>query len=552
MKAILEQAISRGVHKLYDIDVVADVTGVEPQFGDYTTNVAFQLAARLKLAPQAIAEALATAVVDDAIQSVEPAGAGYLNLRLKDEWLWRQLQRTVEPGLKGQSIVIEYSDPNPFKILHAGHIYTTVVGDAIARLLEAAGAKVHRVNYGGDVGRHVATTMWAIIKKFGGEHPAKLDDIPEADRAAWLANCYVEGTRAYEEDENAKAEITAINKHIYDLYATNDHESPLAIIYWTCRRWSYEAFDAFYARFGTKMDKYYPESEVVEIGLQAVRQQIGKVFEESQGAVVFKGEKYGLHTRVFINSEGLPTYEAKEVGLIIKKSKDFAADRSIIITGNEQQEYMAVVMKAIEQFRPDLTNTTQYVPHGMLRLAEGGKMSSRKGNIVTALEVLEITSKAASEVAGKNDERVVLAAIKYAFLKQRIGGNIVYDAKESVNILGNSGPYLQYAHARARSILAKIAAKGEGNYAALEPEERLLLRKLSDYTAVVESAISGLAPHGICTYLYDVSQVFNRFYESNRVIGSPRQAIRLSLVETYADILRDGLGLLNIPAPDKV
>ncbi len=128
-----------------------------------------------------------------------------------------------------------------------------------------------------------------------------------------------------------------MNKRVYQLKASDDHASPFAHIYWTCRTWSYEAFDAFYARLGTHLEKYYPESEIAELGLQTVREHIGPVFEESEGAIVFKGEKYGLHTRVFINSQGLPTYEAKEVGLILQKYEDYHFDRSIVITATNSK-----------------------------------------------------------------------------------------------------------------------------------------------------------------------------------------------------------------------
>jgi arginyl-tRNA synthetase len=147
---------------------------------------------------------------------------------------------------------------------------------------------------------------------------------------------------------------------------------------------------------------------------------------------------------------------------------------------------------------------------------------------------------------------VYLAAVKYTFLKSRIGGDIVFDVQESVTLEGNSGPYLQYAHARARSILAKVDGKPADIDGLLEKDERSLLRKLSEYPAVVERAVDELLPHHICTYLYELAQDFNRFYEHNRVIGDERQAVRVRLVTEYADVLQGGLRLLNIPAPERM
>jgi arginyl-tRNA synthetase len=289
---------------------------------------------------------------------------------------------------------------------------------------------------------------------------------------------------------------------------------------------------------------------VADLGLKTVRDHIGKVFEESDGAVVFKGEPYGLHTRVFINQQGLPTYEAKDVGLIAKKYEDYHFDRSVILTDYEQQEYMAVVLKAIEQFWPELARATTYIPHSKLKLLGGIKMSSRKGNIVRAIEVLNMTAEALRAVGRTPDDVVVLGAVKYAFLKHRIGGDdIIYDPEESISLDGNSGPYLQYAHARARSILKKAGAN-PAEIETLEVGERSLARKISEYPEAAEKAVAELMPHHICTYLYELAQAFNRFYEHNRVIGNERQDVRVQLVTSYADTLKAGLKLLGITAPD--
>jgi arginyl-tRNA synthetase len=555
MKQELEQAIAGVCKKLFGSNDPVVLDRTEEQFGDYATNVALRLSKQLQQNPREVAQEIAKNLqsLDTSIAKVEVAGPGFINLTLTDEALWGLSGQPPAQTLAGKTIVAEYSDPNPFKILHAGHIYTTVVGDAIANLLQLAGAQVHRVNYGGDVGLHVGKTMWAILKKLSGEMPDKLDEIKEAERPAWLSARYIEGNTAYEDEEAAKTEIMALNKRVYQLQSDQDHDSAFARIYWTARQWSYEAFDAFYARIGTKLEKYYPESEVAEIGLQKVREHTGKVFSESDGAVVFKGEEYGLHTRVFITSQGLPTYEAKEVGLIIKKKEDYNFDRSVVITANEQQEYMAVALKAIEQFLPDLAKATQYIPHGLVKLSGGVKMSSRRGNIVPANEVLDVTAAANQKIHGKDDEQAVLGAIKYAFLKQRIGGDVIYNPEESVSLEGNSGPYLQYAHARARSILAKAQNEKRGmKNEELQEGERGLLRKISEYAEVVDRGVAEFMPHHICTYLYELAQVFNSFYEHNRVIGDDREATRLQLVQKYADTLKNGLTILSISAPERM
>jgi arginyl-tRNA synthetase len=280
------------------------------------------------------------------------------------------------------------------------------------------------------------------------------------------------------------------------------------------------------------------------------------IYEDSDGAVIFKGEPFGLHTRVFINKEGLPTYEAKDVGVSIKKWQDYHFDESIIITGNDIIEYMKVVLKSIEQFRSELSSRTKHVTHGNVKLSGGVKMASRKGNFLRAVDVLDMTADANEKAQGNRDEAPVLGAIKYAFLKFKIGADSIYEPGESVSLHGNSGPYLQYALARANSVINKKSAFSElgadlvaGSYSEYE---RNLLFKITEYKDVIQQATLELAPHTLCTYLYELAQVFNRFYENSQIVGDAREKIRIKLVKAYIAILGNGLTVLGIPTPEKM
>ena len=528
------------------------------EFGDFAVNAAMVFAKDLGRNPRELAEQLAEVLQGQAqFERVEVAGPGFINIWMSDGALLAAASgaATIKPkNLVGYTVVSEYSDPNPFKMLHVGHLYTSVVGDAISNLMRAAGGKVHAVNFGGDVGLHVGKTMWAVMRELGGERPEKLAEITESQRASWLTKCYVAGSQAYEEDSEAKQQMAALNKKVYELVVADDHDSDFAKLYWTCRAWSYQAFDAFYARIGSRFEKYYPESETAPLGLETVREQLAKgVYSESDGAVVFRGEDYGLHTRVFITSAGLPTYEAKDVGLILAKWRDYHFDRSVVITGNDIVEYMKVVLKSVEQFAPQIVAHTTHLTHGNVRLAGGLKMSSRKGNVLGAEEALDVVAEANRRANGVDDSDVVLGAVKYAFLKQRIGADLVFVPDESVSLEGNSGPYLQYAHARARSISRKSGVVGEADRkTTLQPDERLLARAVAEYPDVVQRSVDELMPHHVAVYLYELAQEFNRFYERNRVIGDEREAVRLHLVNDYADVLKDGLELLGISAPDHI
>ena len=555
MKTEIEQAIASACQDLFKVEVKPVVTRPDEQFGDYATNAALQLGKQLNKNPKEVAEEIAGKLEGHKLLASKPevAGPGFLNVRLSEEALWKLADQKVAQTLAGKVVVAEYSDPNPFKVLHAGHLYTTITGDAIASLLEHAGAKVHRLNYGGDVGLHVGKTMWAIVKFLGGELPEKLAVVPESDRLEWLSERYVEGNSAYDDEESAKSEIVEANKRIYQLHADDDHNSAFAQIYWTCRKWSYDGFDILYKQLEiSPFEKYIPESEVTLKGLEIVKQGLAKnIFVKSDGAVVFKGEDEGLHTRVFVNSNGLPTYETKDLGLAATKWQEYHFDLSVIITANDIVEYMKVVLIALAHFYPEVAERSKHFTHGVIKLPGGVKMSSRKGNILRATDILEAAKKANLAANKEENGKTVLAAVKYSFLKNRIGGDVIYDPAESVALEGNSGPYLQYAHARARSILNKSVVVA-GRATNLGAGERSLLRKIGEYSEVVDKSVEELMPHHICTYLYELAQIFNRFYEGNRVIGDPREAARIKLVRAYADILKNGLELLNIPAPEKM
>lgn len=551
---LLRDTISR----LYQLDVEPSLERPDAQFGDVATNVAMQLAKPLGRNPREIAEEVANELrASSNFQEVSIAGPGFINLRLTDAGLLAQARRDVLPRLVGTHMVVEYSCPNAFKELHTGHLYQTIFGDILCRILEAAGATVHRTSFGGDVGLHVAKCMWGIVATLEGEFPEKLQTIESTPfaRAQWISQAYVRGAGAYEEDEQAKQAIDNLNEQIYGFHERGDHESPLAQVYWTTRQWSYDYFDAFYDMIKVDHMRYYPESATMPVGMNVVREQLQKGnLQESEGAVVFVGdESKHLHTRVFVTSRGLPTYETKDIGVIWKEREDYQFVKRIIITGNDQKEYMRVVFAAAETFDPSLEGTMTHLTNGTVRFGDGSKMSSRLGNVSRAVDVIDVVREKVREIVQDDTivEDVALGAVKYVFAKYRLGGDIAFDIDETVSLAGNSGPYIQYAHARACSILAKATQRPQLE-GSCDEYERALLAKLGQYSEVVARAAEDMSAHGICNYLYELAQEFNRFYEKARIVGDEREAIRLGLVELYRDTLARGLGLLGIAAPDRL
>lgn len=542
-----ENKIVEAASKVAGIDIDgAELLPTDPAFGDLATNIALKLAGRAKRSPLELAKDICGELqVSGLFDEVSVAGPGFINLRLKTNTLFNLSRETLEKSLSGRKVVAEYGDPNPFKILHAGHLYTGIIGDAVSNLYEAAGAEVHRVNFGGDIGLHVAKCIWAMIKDSGSETEEKFNSLPDKEKMPWISACYIKGNEAYEAGGKEQAEIKALNARLYKVVGGEDPDSGLAKLYWSSRDYSYKYFEQFYARVGISFEKFYPESTVSDLGLMTVKKNTPSVYKESEGAVIFEGSKYGLFDNVFINGQGLPTYAAKDVGLIFSKYSDYRFDMSLVITGNDQKDYMSVVLKSVEQYAPELVNNTVHMTHGIVKLQGGVKMSSRLGNFLKADDVIDSVRTALSKNGREENPAVVNAAIKYAFLKQGIGGDIVLDVEESISISGNSGPYLQYSYARANKILEQ-ARPGEENVEELDQFERDLLVKCADYNRVLGEAIQQLKPVDICTYAHNLCQSFNRFYENCKVIGDPRQTVRLQIIAEFLSKLQSSFDLLGI------
>ena len=449
-------------------------------------------------------------------------------------------------------VVVEYTDPNPFKDFHIGHLMNNTIGESISRIIEASGAKLVRACYQGDVGLHVAKTVWGV-KRMLLDNPAIKKDFfgnffgLGKNPKIW-GRAYAFGAAKYEALETAKKEIVEIN-HIYNVG----------------RKVSLNEFEKIYKILGTKFDEYFFESQTEKFGTDLVLNNISNgVFEKSDGAVIFRGENYGLHTRVFINREGLPTYEAKDLGLAKLKYDRIPYDKSIVITASEQDDYFKVMLKALEAIYPDIAKKTTHLSHGMLRLPSG-KMSSRTGQVITGESLLEdikinvlekmkdraMTESEKKEVA----EIVAVGALKFSILRQVAGKDIIFDFDKSLSFEGDSGPYLQYAYVRAMSVLEKAAKNNiKGDLSKMPVEIFELEKIISRFTEIVERAGKDLAPHYIVTYLLDLASTFNAFYANNKIVDREdfNSAYKVAITEVFARVIKNGLNLLGIKVPNKM
>lgn len=529
----------------------------ELSHGDFATNAALAASKVLGRSPREIADELAKKLRDslgETVSKIEAAGPGFVNITLARSSVSEQIASAVYEGWgkgtmrAGERVAFEYSCPNPFKEMHAGHLMSTVIGEASARLIENQGARVMRDTYGGDVGPHVAKALWALRRK----------RIVEPGTAREIGDAYAQGSRAYEESEDAKAEIDALNTELYvalgkEEGARTETERALLETWRHGRDVSLAAHKAIWDALGTEFDYVFHESETTPIGKEMVMDALSKgIFKESEGAIIYDGEKKGLHTLVFLTSRGNPTYEAKDIGLaFLKEERVGPLDASYITTAAEQKGHFEVFLAALSDIAPELSEKTSHVPHGFLRLTTG-KMSSREGNVVTAAKLIdEIVAKAME----KNEDpliaqKVAIAAIKYMILRQAAGSDIVFDPEKSLALDGDSGPYLQYALVRAKSVIAQseVTAATSDAPADVFAIERLIIR----FPEVARRAASLLAPHMVAQYLTVLASAWNAFYAKERIRGGEHEAYKLAVATAFVATMEHGLALLGIPVPSEM
>lgn len=535
-----------------------------PEHGDFSTNVAMVNAKSLNTNPKDLANKIILEIKKDEIdfiKDIKLAGPGFINFSIKDDFFIKKiLSAEIQDNKYGwgnngsdEQVLVEYTDPNTFKVFHIGHLMSNAIGESISRLVQGSGSNVVRLCYPSDIGLHIAKSIWAMKKN--------LNDIPIAsssiqEKTNFLGKMYVQGVQAYV-DSIIKIEIDSINKVLYD-----KSDSEINELYLKGRQWSIEHFELLYKRLDTKFDDYIYESEMAPIGLDIVKHFLKKgVFEISEGATVFKGENYGLHTRVFINSQGLPTYEAKEMGLNVSKFKKYPdTSESVIITASEQNDYFRVVVKALSLIDQNIGSKTKHIGHGMLRFTSG-KMSSRSGKVITAetliseikslviekLSQREIDDKEIDEIA----DTVAIGAIKYTILRQSIGSDVIFDSAASISFEGDSGPYLQYSAVRANSIIEK--AKNQGISELIVPPENVsLLEKLIiRFPDIIERARAEYSPQQVSNYLISLAGAFNAYYSQNTIIDKddPQSPYRVALTKAFHITITNGLWLLGIKVP---
>jgi arginyl-tRNA synthetase len=600
--------------------------------GEYTSNIAMRLAKELKRPPMEIGQEIVqifnlqvsnfqsriqdqttdgkdqiVSAIQD-IESVEVVPPGFINFKISQAGLSTSANSVLTmkerygtaPSANKEKIMVEFAHPNTHKAFHIGHLRNITTGETLVRLIESQGATVIRANYQGDVGMHIAKCLYGILQvqstKFNVKSWKDAHPLPIKQRVEYLGEMYAAGSKAFEEDEAAKAKIKDYNFLIYAAAArlaverglpaiTTDYLSfvkgdksqvdEIYMLWKETRKWSLDYFGSIYKRVGTHYDRYYFESECLS-GVDLAKEAVKKgVLKESDGAVIFDGKPYGLDTRVFINSLGLPTYEGKELALSTMETTEFGFLSHIIhVVGPEQASFFSVTFKA-EELMGIQNGQQKHLMYGWVKLKHG-KMSSRSGNVVlgewlldeakqkiynillksTTKDIeLDLKTPKGKEVIEEISDRAAVSAVKYAFLKVAINQEIAFDFDESVSFDGDSGPYLLYTYARCKSVLGKAqisppkADQPLADNFQYNVEERALARLIYLFPDVVADAARQYAPNTLCRYLFGLAQAFNLLYAKHKIMESDS---RLQLTAATAQVLQNGLYLLGIQTVERM
>lgn len=571
----LAQQIAQVLNTKYQIEIKSEEVQLEHpaqvDHGDWSTNIAMKLANQLKQAPRAIAEMLVPELTSvEYVIKVEIAGPGFINFYIDEKYYLQQVQSIITAGDsfgsfdlgRDKQVMVEFGQPNTHKDFTVGHLRSAISGMAIVKLHENMGFDVIKANFFGDVGMHVAKATWGFLKQ--GE-PADFNNKNLDEQMAYIAGCYIFGNGQFKENDDLANEMKVINKEIYAKTPGEVWDT-----YYRLREISLAYQKEVWANLGVSYDREYPESEISEKAVTLVKTLQGNILEQSEGAWVFKGEKYGLNTWVFLTGEGNPTYSAKDLALAETKFKEYPnLHKGIVTTSTEQSAYFKGVIKVIELHNPELTGRYQHMPFGWL-LKDGKKTSSRLGNAIKGIDVVdEAKEQTRAKISGMKqysedqvkeiEHKVAMAGLKFLILSHEFHKDINYHPEQFADFEGFSGPYVMYAYARSKAILRNSEHNVEGELALdatdLHVEETKLIKLLNKYPEFAYLAGEQLAPHLIAGYVYEVAQQFNKFYQECPVLTIDNMIVkqrRINLCAATSQVIKNGLGLLGIETVEQM
>ncbi len=564
MKKVLHLELEKAIKDLYNIEnreISLEYTDTLIH-GHMTTHICMSLAKELKLSPRDIAQSLINYFKNTHtlayIEKIEMAGPGFLNFFFMTNFIRENISQSIKNNilLQGKTVSFDYTDPNIFKEMHIGHMVANASGESLSRIFEFNGANVIRYSYQSDVGPQIAICIWGMqyVSVSIPDENSSIDI-----KTKYLGHAYAAGTntlakikeeKGEESDEYKKAytEIRNINKKLFD-------KSDIEInkIFDIGKRWSMQDYEDILSILKTKFNHYFFETDTLKYANKIVSDNM-HIFRESQGAIIFPGSEHGLHDRVFINSQGLPTYEAKELGLSVLKDNFAIADQNITFSANEQSGHFSVVKKALQtlggSFKKHGDNML-FIANSLLKLTTG-KMSSRTGSIITAREFLNDLKTDILKKIDNNTiaDQIAVAAFRYTILRTSFGKDIIYDKEKAISFSGDSGPYLQYTTVRIKSIFEKnnidmtkvFSYNTDKNISEIE----MHICKFND---IMERACLEHAPHLIVNYTTELASLYNNFYTHNKIANDE---YNLFLSKKTYEILEKAMWSLGIEVPEKM
>ena len=526
-----------------DIEIRLDRPS-DPSHGDFTTNVALSASKKLDKNPLDLAAKIRTELGSlSQIEKVEVAGPGFINLFLKKENLIENLKRILSEGDNygksdsnhGKKVVVEYSSPNIAKPFTVGHLRSTIIGDAIANLLVATGWEVVRDNHLGDWGTQFGKQIYAI-KAWGDEDKISKAENPVKELVALYVRFHEEAEKDESLEDNAREWFKKLE----------EGDSEAKRIWKFCIELSKKEFERIYSELGVKFDTEYGESFYEDkMGTVVSELESKKLLKEDEGArlVYFENDKFP--PLMIIKSDGTTLYATRDLATDKFRIDTYGKDAMIINeVGIEQSLYFNQLFELEKMLGWIKQGQRVHIRHGLYRFADS-KMSTRKGNTIWLEDVLEEAKKRASA------KEVGIGALKWNDLKRNSQQDIVFDWEDVLNMQGNSGPYMQYTYARTQSVLGKKKAS-EFNQVILEKEEEEILRMLDQFVGVVSEAAEKFAPNILCLYLFELAQKYNLFYQKYKIIDSDKEDFRLNLTDAVGQVIKNGLKLLGISAPEKM
>jgi arginyl-tRNA synthetase len=534
-------------------------------FGDYSSNVALVAAKILKKNPFDLATELVKKINVaklPEIEKVETAKPGFINFHLSQRYLFSQLEKILKEKEKfgskntdsNKKVVVEYSSPNIAKPFTVGHLRSTIIGDAIANLLEVSGWQVYRDNHLGDWGTQFGKQIYAI-KTWGDEKKIEQSENPVKELVDLYVKFHDEAEKNPELEEKAR-----------EWFKKLENGDPEARRLWKkCVDWSWKEFEKIYEKLGIKFTENgglgYGESffeDKIKPVIEELRQK--KLLQTSEDAelVFYPNDKFP--PLMILKKDGATLYSTRDLATDKFRLEKYGKDVLIINeVGNEQSLYFRQLFELEKMLGWVKEGQRIHIKHGLYRFKDA-KMSTRKGNTIWLDDVLEEAEKRALNLSSEKNieisKKVAVGAIKWNDLKRTSEQDIVFDWDEILNMEGNSGPYIQYVYVRTQSVLSKsrnrkIEAPRPG-LAKLEIEEVSLLRTLNKFSEVVNWAGEKFAPNILCNYLFDLAQKFNLFYQKHKIIGSDQEDFRLKLTQGVGLVIKTGLNLLGIQAPEKM